>query len=212
LLSPDDDGIVVVKGRKAETVYRALRTRKRRRSGIMTTLEYLSTPETAAPRELAHGVLRVADAPTVRHQRVVRDLTIALTAFARERRLGEVLPAPTDVILDYKAHLVVQPDVLFVAAGRDDIVGDRIDGAPDLTIEVLSPRPRIGDTVEKVGWYAKYGVRECWLVDVPQRQVAVLTFADRIVATRRVFSGFDRIDSLVLPDLTVRPADAFGWW
>ncbi|HYT75395.1 MAG TPA: hypothetical protein VEL79_11640, partial [Vicinamibacterales bacterium] len=60
----------------------------------MTTIEYLQTPETVLPRELAFGVLRVADSPVVRHQRVVRDLTIALTAFARAHRLGEVLPAP----------------------------------------------------------------------------------------------------------------------
>jgi hypothetical protein len=32
----------------------------------MTTLEYLHTPETVLPRELAYGVLRVADSPVVR--------------------------------------------------------------------------------------------------------------------------------------------------
>jgi len=109
----------------------------------MTTSEYLATAETVAPAELAYGVYRVADSPVVRHQRVVRDLTIALTSCATEHGLGEVLPAPMDVVLDRERHLVVQPDVLFVAAGRDEIVTDRIEGAPDLVIEVLSPRPRI---------------------------------------------------------------------
>lgn len=38
----------------------------------MTTIEeYLGTPETVLPRELAFGVMRVADAPVVSHQRVV---------------------------------------------------------------------------------------------------------------------------------------------
>ncbi len=106
----------------------------------MTTIEYLQTPETVLPRELAFGVLRVADSPVVRHQRVVRDLTIALTAFARAHRLGEVLPAPMDVILDHDANLVVQPDLLFVSAERSEIVADRIYGAPDLVVEVLSPQ------------------------------------------------------------------------
>src|SRR5215471_14825683 len=114
-----------------------------RRRSTMTTNEYLATPESVAPAELAYGVLRVAESPVVRHQRVVRDLTIVLTAFTKERGLGEVLPAPMDVVLDRERHLVVQPDVLFVAAGRDEIVTDRIEGAPDLVIEVLSPRPRI---------------------------------------------------------------------
>jgi hypothetical protein len=95
----------------------------------MTTAEYFMTPETVTPAELVYGVLRVADAPVVRHQRVVRDLTIRLTAFAREQGLGEVLPAPIDVVLDRANALVVQPDVLFVAADRNGI-GDRIDDRP----------------------------------------------------------------------------------
>src|SRR6266702_2397528 len=112
---------------------------KRNWRARMTTIEYLQTPETVLPRELAFGVLRVADSPVVRHQRVVRDLTIALTAFARAHRLGEVLPAPMDVILNHDANLVVQPDLLFVSAERSEIVADRIYGAPDLVVEVLSP-------------------------------------------------------------------------
>ena len=117
----------------------------------MTTVEYLQTPETVLPRELAFGVLHVAESPTVLHQRVVRDLTIALTAFTRERLLGEVLPAPMDVILDFENNLVVQPDLLFVAGERQHIVTDRVYGPPDLVVEVLSPNPRIGRLEERVG-------------------------------------------------------------
>ena len=36
---------------------------------MTTTEEYLDTPETVLPRELAFGVMRVADAPVVSHQR-----------------------------------------------------------------------------------------------------------------------------------------------
>jgi len=178
----------------------------------MTTEEYLATPESVRPAELAYGILHVADAPFVRHQRVVRDLTIALTAFARERQLGEVLPAPIDVVLDRAAALVVQPDVLFVSAERGDLVGDRIEGAPDLVVEVLSPQPRIGRVEEKVTWYARYGVRECWLVDLARRQVVVLTFEDGRVQQRALFDSHQAIGTQVLDGLTLRPADIFGWW
>ena len=177
----------------------------------MTTFEYLQTPETVLPRELAFGVLRVNESPVVRHQRVVRDLTIALTAFTRDGRLGEVLPAPMDVILDRDANLVVQPDVVFVSAARADIVTDRINGAPDLAVEVLSPHPRIGQVHEKVEWFARYGVRECWLIDLDRRQVAVLTFEGGRVAGRGLFSGYDRLVSAVLPGLYLAPSDLFGY-
>ena len=172
----------------------------------MTTSEYLQTEETVLPRELAYGILRVADSPSAMHQRVVRELTVALTLFARERGSGEVLPAPMDVILDFDAALVVQPDLLFVTDNRGDIVRDRIYGAPDLVIEVLSPHPRIGRLEERIGWFAKYGVRECWLVDLPARAVAVLLLGAGGVAERRVFTGDQPIASHVLAGLSVTPA------
>jgi Uma2 family endonuclease len=177
----------------------------------MTTVEYLETPETLLPRELAFGVLRVADSPVVHHQRVVRDLTIALTVCAREHRLGEVLPAPMDVILDREAHLVVQPDLVFVSAARSEIVSDRIHGAPDLVVEVLSPHPRVGRLHEKVEWFGRYGVKECWLVDLPRRQIAVLAFAGGRVASRGLFGGFEPVTSAIVPELRLAPSDLFGY-
>jgi Uma2 family endonuclease len=206
-----DDGIVVVRGQKGQSVSSSSWAPKKRRKGIMTTGEYLSTPESVLPRELAFGVMRVADSPVVPHQRIVRDLTIALTAFVRAHRLGEVLPAPMDVILDRDAHLVVQPDILFVSAEREEIVSDRIHGAPDLVVEVLSPYPRIGRVHEKVEWFARYGVRECWLVDLQRRQIAVLSFAGNRLANRTLSSGGEPVQSTVLTALRYSPADLFGY-
>ena len=177
----------------------------------MTTAEYLGTPETVLPRELAFGVLRVAESPVVAHQRVVRDLTIALTAFARDHRLGEILPAPMDVILDAPANLVVQPDIVFVSAERADIVSDRIYGTPDLVVEVLSPHPRIGELHQRIEWFARYGVKECWLVELSRREVAVLAFEGGRTAGRGLFSGSERIVSAVMPELRLTPADLFGY-
>src|SRR5688572_31426670 len=50
---------------------------------------------------------------------------------------------------------------IFVSKARAHIVSDRIYGAPDLMIEVLSPHPRIGREDERVAWFARAGVREC---------------------------------------------------
>jgi Uma2 family endonuclease len=177
----------------------------------MTTTEYLRMPETVLPQELAFGVLRVAESPTVLHQRVVRDLTLALCAFVKERHIGEVLPAPMDVVLDYENALVVQPDLLFVANDRREIITDRVYGAPDLVVEVLSPRPRIGKLDERVAWFARYGVRECWIADAVRKELAVLTFADGRIAHREVAKGATRIGTAVLSGLRVTPDAVFGW-
>lgn len=169
----------------------------------MTTEDYLRTEETLLPRELAFGVLRVADSPVVPHQRLVGRLYLAMAPFVMERGLGEVLLAPMDVILDYDRALVVQPDLMFVSAGRSHIVSDKVHGAPDLVVEVLSPHPRIGKLEERVGWFARYGVRECWLADLSARQYVVLQLGPRGVVERRPVLAVERVPSDVIPGLVL---------
>ena len=177
----------------------------------MTTAEYLQTPETVLPRELAYGVMHVADAPSVPHQRVVLELALQLAPFVRASQLGELMVAPTDVILDFDAGLVVQPDLLVVSESRRHIVSDKVRGAPDLVIEVLSPFARVGRLDERLRWYARYGVRECWLVAVPEQEVAVLTPAAGDTWHRAAFRDANPIRSDVVPGLALTPLQLFGY-
>ena len=116
----------------------------------MTTTEYLNTPETLNPQELIYGVLRAADAPAPSHQAAVGDLFIALATHVRDEQSGEVWLSPIDLILDEALALVVQPDLLFISNERREIVDDRIRGAPDLVIEVLSATTEATDRREKL--------------------------------------------------------------
>ena len=170
---------------------------------LMTVDDYFAkTPETVTPAELVYGHLRIADSPTPRHQSAVMRLFLALNAHVSERKLGQMWIAPLDVILDCARALVVQPDLFFVSNERAFIVRDRIDGAPDLVIEVLSPHPRIGETDERVDWFMRHAVRECWLVQQDRRSIVVIEFEDRRVASRKVFERSETICSAVLPDFT----------
>jgi Uma2 family endonuclease len=146
------------------------------------------------------GVMHVADAPSPRHQSAVADLFRALDRHVSEGDLGRMWLAPLDVVLDAEQSLIVQPDLLFVSSAREVIVQDRVRGAPDLVIEVLSPDPRIGRTVEHIAWFAAYDVRECWWVETIRREVTVMTFDDRRVSGRRTYAATDPIRSRVLPD------------
>ena len=168
----------------------------------MTTQEYLSTPETVQPQELINGVLVVRDSPSPSHQAVVAAMFLALHAHLQEQRSGTIWLSPLDVILDDDRALVVQPDLFYVSSGRQMIVGEHVVGAPDLVIEVLSPRPRKGDLGERLGWFAEYGVRECWLVHQRERRLDMVTFADGRVRAQRSFSRADSLQSAVLPAFT----------
>jgi Uma2 family endonuclease len=174
----------------------------------MTTEEYLATEETVLPRELAYGVLRVADSPSASHQRMVARLHLAMAPVVEAQRLGEILLAPMDVILDYARALVVQPDLMFISPERAAIVMDKVCGAPDLVVEILSPHPRIGTLNARVEWFAKYGVRECWLVDLPQEQYAILTLEQGRLVGRSLCRPGERARSDVLPGIVLPPIAA----
>jgi Uma2 family endonuclease len=173
------------------------------------TYEYLRTPEVLQPQELVYGYVREAAAPTAAHQRTVGALFIRLSQHLRDTGAGEAWLAPLDVVLDAERDLVVQPDLSVVLTEHADIVTDRIWGAPDLVVEVMSPRPRIGSVEERLAWFATYGVRECWLVHVPGVRVEVIGF-ERGAIVSTVFGPADPIRSAVLPGLRLTPLDVIG--
>ena len=167
---------------------------------MMTTAEYLRTPESLVPTELIYGKLRVAESPLPRHQAVVLDLALALVSHVQERSLGQIWISPLDVILDAERALIVQPDLFFISNERSHILSDRVRGAPDLVVEVLSPNPRIGKLGERIGWFQEYGVRECWLIHQLEHRIEVLNFIGTNVIDRRSFDNRTPIRSRVLPD------------
>jgi Uma2 family endonuclease len=114
--------------------------------------------------------------------------------------LGRVFPAPIDVVLDRERHLVVQPDIVVMLGRHVALVTDRVWGAPDLVVEILSPKPRIGALDERLEWFARYGVRECWLYRQPDRELEVIQFAAGMAGPRARFSGTTPIISRVLPE------------
>jgi Uma2 family endonuclease len=167
----------------------------------MTTKQYLyDTSETTRRRELRFGALCEPPAPYWGHQSVVLHIARALIDHVEAHDLGLVNVAPIDVVLDEAANLVVQPDVLFVSKARQSIVHNQVWGAPDLVVEVLSPGTEQYDRREKVAFYRRYGVRECWLVDLRQLHIAVVDLTVDPPAERIAGAGHC-LRSAVLPDL-----------
>ena len=103
--------------------------------------------------------------------------------------------APTDVHVDTADNkTIVQPDVM-VTCDRDKITNPRIEGAPDLVVEVLSPSTRRKDFSVKVKKYADAGVRELWLVDPRDRRIIVYDFENEDII--RMYTFQDRVPVLI---------------
>ncbi len=124
--------------------------------------------------EIIEGELIETPAPSVTHQRLVKRLLKLLDEFVEKKSLGEVFVSPIDVILSDTN--VVQPDLVFVSKERSDIVQNRgIFGAPDLVVEVISPSTLKKDTEDKKRIYARFGVKELWLIFPGEKAIEVFS-------------------------------------
>jgi Uma2 family endonuclease len=125
-----------------------------------------------SPYQLVQGELLMSPSPTYEHQRVVAKLGTWLFQWVERLGLGEVIFAPMDVYLSETD--VYQPDIVFVAQGRLKLTEEgKIEGAPDMVIEVLSPGTAYYDLRTKKDVYEAAGVREYWIVDPIQKSIEI---------------------------------------
>ena len=85
-------------------------------------------------------------------------------------------PARFDVVLtDIN---VFQPDLAFFSEQRRRFLTDKgAEGAPDLAVEILSPKTAHLDLEQKRLVYARTGVDELWVVDPEGEEVRVYLFS-----------------------------------
>lgn len=121
--------------------------------------------------ELIFGRFYLSPSPSRLHQIVLIALLRLLDDVALEAG-GSAYVAPLDVHL--ADHSVVQPDLLYVSAARRGILQERVEGSPDLAVEILSPGTARRDRVQKLSLYAESDVREYWIVDPLERQIEFL--------------------------------------
>jgi len=158
--------------------------------------------------ELLEGELVMAPSPVEYHQRISGNLQFLLQKFVRQRNLGFIYDAPFDVVLSEEN--VVQPDILFVSRERSSIItAENIKGAPDLVIEIVSPATEYRDREIKRKLYAKYGVKEYWLVDPDKQTIEVMELSEGGFRTREVYRKGEMVQSATLVGLSFDPGEIF---
>ena len=159
--------------------------------------------------ELINGEIVKKSAPSSKHQKVSGKLFRLLSDYAEKKKLGEVLYAPLDVFLgEYNA---IQPDLLFVAKAREEIITDNgVEGPPDMIIEILSPSTMKNDRGDKMKIYREHQVREYWIVDPKNQSIEVYQYqnGDYDLVSFAVEVG--EINSSVLAGLVIEVNTAFS--
>jgi Uma2 family endonuclease len=106
--------------------------------------------------------------PSPLHQKILRFIQRQLEAFLDSNPGFDYYP-DTDIRMD--AGYVLAPDLSCYRPGRLSLLPKRLDVAPDLAIEILSPSNRAYDLAQKRSYYERFGVEEYWVVDPPTGNV-----------------------------------------
>gem|GEM_PF-83301 len=166
-------------------------------AGPYQAIDYWKLPE-GEPVELVRGRFIVSPSLSTLHQTVISCL-IRILQRAEDATDGLMFVSPMDVVLSNDT--ILQPDLLYISKQRLNIVSDRVEGAPNLVIEILSPESGRRDRTEKLDLYAKHLVDEYWIVD-PTCQLFefLLLEQGRYVVTQPVNN---RYQSARLPEVVI---------
>ena len=181
------------------------------RTGTRMSLhEFLALGETDERMELIDGVLYVMPTATIDHQFLMR----WICRFIEDYLYGFQDP-PAEIhhdittILSEELQRVVEPDLVVILAGRDDIRSVRhVEGVPDIVIEILST-DRNRDLVRKRQIYAEAGAREYWIFDPHNDTVLPLELAGDEYTERPTLTAADTLTTPLLPGLSIPLADIF---
>ena len=164
--------------------------------------DYARLPE-GAPYQLIGGQLIMVPAPIPHHQEVSKRLEYLLYEHVElKQKLGKVYDAPIDIY--FEDEETYQPDIIFISNERLQIIKeDKIEGAPDMVIEILSPSTAYYDLVHKKDVYARHGVKEYWIVDPMEKKIEVYENKNGEWTLFKKAGKSERINSIIIDGFEV---------
>lgn len=136
----------------------------------MDNLAYIDDRNIKIKTELIDGkIFMMSPRPRVEHATVCTNIASEFRSYLKGKTCRAFCDG-VDVFLDENNRFI--PDTMIVC-NPNIIKHDGIYGAPDLVVEVLSKTTAKNDRSKKKYTYAKYGVKEYWIVDVWSKSVEV---------------------------------------
>lgn len=131
-----------------------------------TWQDYLTWPDSERWEVIDGVAYNMTPSPTTKHQMLTGNLFGILSNHLKGKPCRALI-APLDVYYDDTNF--VQPDVMVVCDKNK--IKEKIYGAPDVIIEVLSPHTSLKDKREKKDLYERFGVKEYIIVDPLEQYV-----------------------------------------
>jgi len=142
----------------------------------MTAEELIKLPGGSCRYELVKGELLTMPLAGEEHGVLIINVTLPIAQYVRSNDLGIVYGADTGFQIESNPDTVLGPDIAFVSKDRLKETGIsrgyRV-GAPDLAVEIISPRDSAKRAEQKAQRWLARGALIVWTVDPKTRTVKV---------------------------------------
>ena len=162
-------------------------------------------------REFIDNKIYLLASPSTAHQEVSMRLSLAFYPFFKNKNC-KVFAAPFDVKLtkdDLDIQLVI-PD-LTVICDKEGLNDKRYEGVPSLIVEILSPSNQHHDLLTKMNLYAKYGVKEYWIVNPMTKSISIYKLDETQHYIQAAVKSSGKIQSKLFEELSVNVDELFDF-
>lgn len=178
---------------------------------LVTVADLDTMPEDGNRYEVIEGEIFVSRSPNLAHQSVSGNLFRSVDTYPIQNPIGRVWSTPGVIFSEYTGAI---PDLVFVSNQRLNEIssGERITGAPDLVIEIVSPGAENvrRDRIAKRQLYGRYGVKEYWIIDFVNRIIEIYQLQGSMLQLVSSLTDKDEITSSVLPGCRCRVDTIFA--
>jgi Uma2 family endonuclease len=177
---------------------------------LMTITDLEAMPEDGNRYEVIEGELFVSCAPGLTHQQVSMNISFLIRGYLESHPIGLVFATPGLILTEISG---VIPDIVFFRHERSQniISGERLTGAPDLVVEILSPGAENmrRDRIAKRQLYARHGVGEYWMADPEKLALEVYRLQSGSLELVATLKDEDELNSPFLPGFSCAIAAIF---
>jgi Uma2 family endonuclease len=161
--------------------------------------EYFAVSVEGDHAQLVDGVM-VVDDPMLLHNASQVAILTELAKWTEAAPGRGFVSTPSSVVVD--EHNVFGPDVLWLSEEHvPDHFDRRIEGLPDLAVEVRSPSTWRYDIGKKRAAYERAGQPELWLVDTAARTVIICRRSSKDAPSFDIELELSETDELTSPQL-----------
>jgi len=142
-------------------------------------------------REIIGGKIYNMASPATNHNKVINNMIRMFGDFLDDKTCT-VFGENVDVYFDDKDK-EVKPD-LKIVCDPDKITDEKIIGAPDFAVEVLSKSNPEHDKITKLALYEKFRVKEYWIISIPEKSIDVYLLTEGKLVLSKIYTHYSETE------------------